>query len=569
MGTDINTDVLITGAGPTGLTLACTLKMHGIDFVIIDKSPSRSTIPKASIMNARSLEVLEDLGAADYALKIGLKMNEVVIFAESEKLIQSSYNLINSKFNYFMNIGQPHSEKALEDRLNELGTEVLREHELTRFEQKEEQTEASVKNNNGEEINIKCRFLAGCDGARSFVRHNLNAEFEGKEYPLDNITGEVEIDWDFPKDQHLFSFTREGALITYAMPDGRWLVWANMPLLEGNKSRYYEGMTPTLEDLQKYFNERCPFNAELKNPGWLTYYTAHERSVKNLRHGNIFLAGDAAHISSPASGQGMNTGIQDAHNLGFKLSYYLKGIGNEELLNSYDDERKVFMKSRKKLSDTNEKVFGIRAHIAQHIRYQLFSFLYNNEMIFTSTLNESSQLSQNYRKSRLVDEFVGLPIHLTGGRHLSEEVSCPEAWLYFGKGPHAGDRMRECYRIKNSAGETNFLSDHMGRNTFNLLFFTATDTPREDIVKEINSIAGWNANENRIKFNFHVFLKTEGTLPVLDNDICIFIDPESEAHDNYGAKGECIYLIRPDGYVGYRSLPPDLERLKKYLDKYN
>lgn len=567
MGADINTDVLIVGAGPTGLTLACTLKMHGIDFVIIDKSSSSSTIPKASIMNARSLEVLEDLGAADYALEVGLKMNEVVIFAEGKKLIQSSYNLINSKFNYFMNIGQPHSEKALEDRLNSLGSIVLREHELKDFEQTTNSIIATLKNGENE-FKINSGFMAGCDGAGSFVRHKLDMGFEGKEYQMDNITGEVDIDWDFPKDQHLFSFTKEGALIAYAMPDNRCLVWANMPLLDGNKSRYYEGMEPSLNDLQKYFDERCPFKAKLKNAGWLTYYTAHERGVKNLRQGNVFLAGDAAHISSPSSGQGMNTGIQDAHNLGFKLAYYLKGSGNEELLNSYEEERKIFMKSRKKLSDTNEMIFGIRGHISQHIRYSLFNFLYNNETIFASTLNESSQLSQNYRKSSLVDEFAGLPIHLMGGKHLSEDHLCSEAWLYFGKGPHAGDRMKECYEIQNSYGETNFLSDHIENGSFNLLCFTASQNPGKDVIEEINGISKWNTGQNKIPFNIHVILLNNNSITEFDHNICVLVDPKSEAHNNYGAKGECIYLIRPDGYIGYRSLPPNLDRLKEHTAKY-
>ncbi len=568
MGKSINTDVLITGAGPTGLTLACTLKMHGINFVIIDKSSSRSTVPKASIMNARSLEILEDLGAADYALGVGLKMNEVVIFAEGEKLLQSSYNLINSKFNYFMNIGQPHSEKALEERLNELGTEVLREHEITEFNQKDGQVEATVIDNSSKELNFNCKFLIGCDGARSFVRHKLGLGFEGKEYQMDNITGEVDIDWDFPRDQHLFSFTKEGALIAYAMPDNRWLVWANMPLPEGGKSRYYEGMVPSLNDLQRYFDERCPYKAELKNEGWLTYYTAHERGVKNLRHGSVFLAGDAAHISSPASGQGMNTGIQDAHNLGFKLLYYLNGRGNKELLDSYEEERKIFMKSRKKLSDTNEMIFGIRGHISQHIRYSLFSFLYNNEMIFASTLNESSQLSQNYRKSSIVEEYAGLPIHMLGGNHLSQDHLCSEAWLYFGNGPHAGDRMRQCYQIENAEGETNYLSDHMDKGSFNLLCFMAAENPGKGLIQEINSISKWNSETNKDPFKFHVVLLNKNSVSDFDKNICVLVDPISEAHNNYGAKGECIYLIRPDGYVGYRSLPPNLERLHEHLKKY-
>ena len=264
--------------------------------------------------------------------------------------------------------------------------------------------------------------------------------------------------------------------------------------------------------------------------------------VKNLRHGNIFLAGDSAHISSPASGQGMNTGIQDAHNLGFKLSYYLNGSGNEGLLNSYEEERKIFMKSRKKLSDTNEMIFGIRGHISQHIRYSLFNFLYNNEMIFASTLNESSQLSQNYRKSSLVEEFAGLPIHMLGGKHLSEDHLCSEAWLYFGKGPHAGDRMRECYQVKNAEGETNYLSDHMEKGSFNLLCFVASESPGKEIIDEINGISEWNTSQNQIPFKFHVILLNNNSVSEFDNNICVLVDPDSEAHNNYGAKGECIYL---------------------------
>ncbi|MGI9533532.1 MAG: FAD-dependent monooxygenase [Thermodesulfobacteriota bacterium] len=565
----INTDVLIVGAGPTGLTLACMLSRYGIDYIIIDKSSSRSTIPKASIMNARSMEILEDVGAIDYVLEVGLRINDLVMFAEGKKLAQSNYNLINSKYNYILNIGQPHTEKALEDRLIKLGSELKRDHELIEFQQNNKSIDAVIKDDQSIELNIKCKFMVGCDGARSFVRKKLNLEFEGKEYQMDNITGEVDIDWDFPRDQHLFSFTKDGAFIVYGMPDNRWLVWANMPLLEGNKSRYYEGMDPTFEELQTYFNDRCPYKAELKNVGWLTYYTTHERGVKNLRHGNIFLAGDAAHISSPASGQGMNTGIQDAHNLGFKIAYYLNGNGNEELLNSYENERKVFMKSRKTLSDMNEMVFGVKGHISQHVRNSLLRFLNNSEMIYSLSINEASQLSQNYRDSNIVEEFAGLPIHLLGGKHLSEEHLCSEAWLYFGKGPHAGDRLQECYKIENANGESNFLSDHLEKGSFNLLCFVATENPTSDILDEINKISKWNSESNGAPFKFHIILLNKNSVSKFDNNICVLIDPISEAHNKYGAKGECIYLIRPDGYVGYRSLPPDLERLQEHLQKFS
>ena len=562
------TDVLIIGAGPTGLALACTLKLHGIDSVIIDKFSSRSTIPKASIMNARAMEVLEDLGAIEYALEVGMRINNILAYAEGKKLSLSSYNTINSKYNFALNIGQPHSEKALEDRLNTLGVEVMREHELVDFEQKNGAVEAKVNDLNSGELQIICKFMVGCDGARSFVRHKLNLGFEGQEYQMDNITGEVDIDWDFPRDQHLFTFNRDGAFGLSSMPENRWLVWANMSLLPENKSRYYEGMEPTPEELQKYFDERCPFPAKLKNFGWLTYYATHERGVKNFRNGNIFLAGDAAHISSPASGQGMNTGIQDAHNLGFKIAYYLKGSGNEELLDSYENERKVFMKARKSLSDINEKLFGLKGHLSQHARNMMLRFMNNNESLFSWSANQTFQLSHNYRDSSIVEEFAGLPIHLLGGKHLSEDHLCSEAWLYFGKGPHAGDRFQECYDIENSSGESTYLSDHMEIGTFNLLCFAPSQTPDRDIIDVINNISKWNSEENKNPFKMHIILLNKDLIPEFEKEICILIDPLSEAHNKYGAKGECIYLLRPDGYVGYRSLPPNLERLEEYFQKY-
>jgi 2-polyprenyl-6-methoxyphenol hydroxylase-like FAD-dependent oxidoreductase len=567
MSNRYDVDVLIVGAGPTGLTLACTLMKYGIDLSIIDKSSKRSEIPKASIMNARSMEVLYDIGALDLPLEVGERINDLVIYAEGEKIATSTYNTIDSPYNFALNIGQPHTEKALEDRLIELGCDVKRNCELIAFDQGANYVVATYVDANSTSHQIRCKYLVACDGAHSFVRRKLGLKFEGKQYPMDNLTGLVDVNWDFPRDRHLFSFVRDGAFIIYAMPHNHWLVWANMPLLSNGKSRS-ETEKPTIDDLQKLMDARCPFHGNLRDAGWITYYTTHERAVESMRVGRIFLSGDAAQISSPAGGEGMNTGIQDAHNLGFKLAYFLKGRGGETLLDSYDIERKVFTKQRKSVSDTNEKLFGLQGHLSQHIRNSVLTFVSSNEAINSRVKNASFQLSIGYRNSNVVEEFAGLPIHLLSGKHFGNESLCATAWLYFGSGPHAGDRGRECYQLTNKAGNDITLFTQLGGCYCHMLFFLASDEPSKKVIHEINEICSWVDKNHSDWIKLHLFLPGHSDETVTDKNVNVLYDKSGNAHARYGAKGECVYLIRPDGYIGYRSLPPNLSRLKEHISKF-
>jgi len=566
MNNQDDVDVLIVGAGPTGLTLACTLMKYGISLMIIDKNSKSSDVPKASIMNARTMEVLYDLGALDLPLKVGVRINDLVIYAEGKKIATSTYSTIDSPYNFALNIGQPYTEKALQDRLNKLGCDVKRRCELIAFDQNDDYVAATYVDSNATRHQIRCKYLAACDGAHSFVRHKLDLKFEGKQYPMDNLTGLVNVDWDMPLDQHLFSFTREGFFVIYAMPHGKWLTAANMPLLPDGKSRS-ETEKATIEGLQKFMDERCPFPGKLSDAGWITYYTTNERATESMRVGRVFLAGDSAQISSPASGEGMNSGIQDAYNLGFKLAYVLTGRGGEPLLDSYEIERKVVTKQRKSVSDMNEKLFGLQGHLSQHIRNLVLTFVSANEAINSRVANKSFQLSIEYRDSNVVEEFAGLPIHLLSGEHLSSENLCADAWLYFGSGPHAGARARECYQLTNKAGNEVRLFTQLGNGYCHMVFFVASKEPSKKVIDEINQICSWVDKNHSDWIKLHLILLSDSEATVTDKNVNILYDKKGEAHELYGVKGECIYFIRPDGYIGYRSLPPNLSRLKEHISK--
>ncbi|MCB9895475.1 MAG: FAD-dependent monooxygenase [Planctomycetes bacterium] len=328
------TDVLIVGAGPTGLTLACSLARAGVGFHLIDKITERSPYSRALVVQLRSLEIFNQLGIADGLLPQGNQAGNAKLFVKRKLKVELPIFDVAYKgcrFDKALFIEQGRTEHALDECLAALGSKAHFGHELLSFEETADGVTARCRGEN--EYSVEATYIVGCDGAHSAVRHGKGIAFEGAAYAQDFMLVDLDIEWDQPRDAFMAFQDRDGFMALFPMKDRSRLIAA--------RGRYREDAPePTLDDFREVFQRLVPYEAELSNPVWLARFHLHHRIAERFRSGRVMLAGDAAHIHSPVGGQGMNTGIQDAWNLGWKLAWALKSPATAEtLLESYHEER--------------------------------------------------------------------------------------------------------------------------------------------------------------------------------------------------------------------------------------
>jgi 2-polyprenyl-6-methoxyphenol hydroxylase-like FAD-dependent oxidoreductase len=333
----MSTPVLIVGAGPVGLTLACELTRYKVPVRIIDKAPQRTDKSKALVLWSRTLELLDrgDAGAATF-VEAGFKVHGVNIVAAGGAVVgHVSMDSVASPYNYALMLPQSDTERLLEERLERLGASVERSTEAVTLKIGADGTEATLRDADGREETVHADWLAGCDGAHSIVRHTLGAPFSGETMPSDWILADTHMKgYPFPDTEVTVYWAREGVLSIFPIAPGRYRIIANIPPSGGDHPR-----DPTLEEAAAIVEQRGPRGVSLFDPIWLSGFRINARKVASYRAGRVFLTGDAAHVHSPAGGEGMNTGMQDAFNLAWKLALAIHGTCGESLLDTYSPER--------------------------------------------------------------------------------------------------------------------------------------------------------------------------------------------------------------------------------------
>lgn len=330
-----NPIVFIAGAGPVGLTLANELSRHGVPIRIVDKAPHRTDKSKALVLWSRTLELFDDAGYVGPFLAAGMRGSGAQISTGKEIVARVSLDSIDSRYPFALMIPQSETERVLEEQLAARGVTVDREVELAGFAEKSDKVEATIKKADGSTETVTADWLIGCDGAHSAVRHGLGFSFEGSTLQSEWSLADGQLRGLEPKDRiHIF-WHRDGILAFFPMGGERWRVIADLG--EAKDGNHFAD--PTLEEMQTLIAHRGSSGITLSDPRWLAAFRINERKVKDYRRGRIFLAGDAAHIHSPAGGQGMNTGMQDAFNLAWKLKMVIAGAARPSLLDSYSIER--------------------------------------------------------------------------------------------------------------------------------------------------------------------------------------------------------------------------------------
>jgi 2-polyprenyl-6-methoxyphenol hydroxylase-like FAD-dependent oxidoreductase len=331
----LDTPVLIIGAGPTGLTLAIALRLHGVDVRLIDRAPAPANVSKALAVWSGSLEALAGLGMIDAFLASGRRLKALTLGDGPRRLARlAAGDGIDSPYPFPLLLPQSRTEAILGARAAELGVTVERGLELTALTQDAAGVAARLRRADGSEEIAYARYLVGADGARSRVRQCLGIEFEGYTEPQSFILGDLEIEGDLDPDSIYIWWHGGGTVAFFPFETNRWRVFAA-------RADAADETPLTVEELQAQVDRHGPAGLRLANPAWLSVFRTNERLAAHYRAGGVFLAGDAAHIHSPAGGQGMNTGIQDATNLAWKLAHVLQGKGDAALLlDSYEAERR-------------------------------------------------------------------------------------------------------------------------------------------------------------------------------------------------------------------------------------
>ena len=395
-------DVLVVGAGPTGLVLALWLTRLGVRVRIIDKTAEPGTTSRALAVQARTLELYGQLDLTDAIVAKGHQVPAVNLWVKGESAARISFGSVGSDLTPypFLHIfPQDRHERLLIERLEALGVRVERRTELIRFAEENSRVTARLRGPDGQEIDCVAAYIAGCDGARSIVRETIGTGFPGGTYrqlfyvaDVDAagpaLNGELHIDLDEADFLGVFPLAGQGqARLIGTVRD----------------ERAGRADTLTFEDVSD--RAISHLKVEVKKVNWFSTYHVHHRVTEHFRKGRAFLLGDAAHIHSPAGGQGMNTGIGDAINLAWKLAAVVAGRGGDNLLDSYEAERIGFAR---RLVATTDRVFSFataEGKIADILRTRVAPVLVPMAAAFDAVrefmFRTVSQITLNYRHGPL------------------------------------------------------------------------------------------------------------------------------------------------------------------------
>jgi 2-polyprenyl-6-methoxyphenol hydroxylase-like FAD-dependent oxidoreductase len=537
--------VLVVGAGPTGLTLANELARHGVLPRIIDRGTEPATTSRALVVQPRTLEIFDDMGVVDQAISAGTSASSLTI-TFAEKTVELNFaDQLTGPQNYTAypeprTLSQQDTERILTDLLTRQGVAIDRGLALTDLTQDGETVIVSLRGEDGSMETLRCRWVIGCDGAHSAVRKASGIPFAGSTYRDEFIMADAELDWKLPHGG-LYGFpSPAGIFAAFSMPgENRYRIFGNFPPgPEGAGAEYSE---PTHEEFQAMVDERVPFPATVVKEHWVTRYRVHSRTVPRYREGRVFLVGDAAHVHSPAGAQGMNTGIQDAYNLGWKLALVERGRADESLLDTYEAERHPIGVQLLKTTDRLFSVFGGQNPLARLARGRVAPVL------------ASHLLTQSWLRRRLIGLLAQLRLRYPGSVLNAQDGS---GWR---DAPAPGDRAREADVTID--GRQGHLYEVFRGTHHTVLLFTGLDDDARPAV-ELCRIA------ERLEQAYPGMVKARvvSAERFADHPAALG-DPTRSAHRQYGVTAASAFVVRPDKYLGYRGRPVDADRLMADLSR--
>ena len=358
-------EVLIAGAGPTGLSLAAELMLRGVDPLIIDKHPSGANTSRACVVHARTLEVLEPLGVTRDLLTLGVRAPIFRIRARDRSLLTIDFAEIDSPYPFTLMCPQDRVERCLLTHVEDLGGSVVRPCELVNYKAFASHVEAEVKSPTGTRT-INAHWLIGCDGMHSTVREQSGIPFVGAAYEQSFVLADIRMDWPLSREEVTLFYSPQGLMVVAPLPDDHFRIVAtvdNAPEV------------PPADFLQALLDNRGPSvnSGRLRDVVWSSRFRIHHRVAESPRKGRILLCGDAAHVHSPAGGQGMNTGIQDGVSLAEVLANTFQD-GDASRLDEWADERHRVATHVVTLTDRMTKLATMKSPAGQVLRNAAVAF---------------------------------------------------------------------------------------------------------------------------------------------------------------------------------------------------
>jgi len=407
----VDTDVLVVGAGPTGLMLANQLMRRGVRTMIIDRhaGPARET--RALGVQARTLEIYQHLGIVDRALELGKRTIAASMWAHGKRAARVPVGDIGkglSPYPFLLILGQDDNERLLGESLNQKALSVQWNTELMGLAQQSDRVVASVRNSDGTTRELTASWVGGCDGARSTVRENSGIAFQGAPYEHVFFVADTIVTGPMAQDELNVYLWRGGFHLFFPMRGAdHWRVVGILPPELRNRDDV------KLDDVAPAIRTEAGAGLVFQKCTWFSTYRIHHRRAERFRDRRCFLMGDAAHIHSPVGAQGMNTGLQDAYNLAWKLALVVAGRADAALLDSFEVER--IPVARRLLSSTDRAFSGIVSHgaLAVFFRTRLFpgmlSLAMRIEKARKTAFRTISQIGIRYRGSPLSQTVAGLP----------------------------------------------------------------------------------------------------------------------------------------------------------------
>ena len=512
-------DVLVVGAGPTGLMLACQLARRSLRVLIIDRHRGPSLQTRALGVQARTLEIYAKLAIAERALDLGKRGTGANIWAEQRHMARVPLGDAGkdlTPYPFILILGQDDNERIMGEKLRELGQSVAWNTELVGLTQEGDRVTATLKLPDATTRTITAAWVAGCDGAHSAVRELNGITFPGAPYEHVFFVADVEASGNMIADEVNVYLFRAGFHLLFPMRGkDHWRVVGILPPdLRDRSDLTFDALIPRLR-------REAGSGLSFRSCSWFSTYRIHHRSAAQFRHRRCFLLGDAAHIHSPVGAQGMNTGLQDAYNLAWKLALVIKGEAGAALLDSYQEER---MPVAQRLLATTDRAFRLvisDSPMAGLLRTQILAriaaFALSLGWLQRFAFRTVSQIAINYRNSSLSE---------------TAETLAAAA-------PRGGDRF-PWLRLRFEPGSA-----------------------IEDLFRKLDDT----------QFNLILFGQTlpGGVVPGLESVCRIHSIPADPANDAELAKARIpsmsFYLLRPDGHVGLCGARFDAGAVPRYFSQ--